>query len=162
MTTSVMRAVDDEFAEAVGDAALVALLATKPPDERIPSSVWWLIAETLRTSVSLRRALQLGLPATYTEYAAQRSAEAIEMMTNEARLLTEAALDELALSTGARPTPIEAARGNGRKVRPAFGLQLSVLFLARMLVSHSATTPERLANTLAAHLRALAAVEAAG
>jgi hypothetical protein len=43
--------------------------------------------------------------------------------------------------------------------RPAFGLQLSVLFLARMLVSHRLTTPQRLANTLAAHLRALALVE---
>ena len=156
MTTSVLRAVDDEFAEAVGDAALVALQATKPADERIPSYVWWLIAETLRTSVSLRRALQLGLPAD-----AERSAEAVEMMINEARLLTEAALDELAVSTGARPTPVEVPRDGGRKVRPAFGLQLSVLFLARMLVSHAATAPERLANTLAAHLRALVAVEAA-
>jgi hypothetical protein len=156
MTTPLMRSVDDEFAEAVGDAALVALLATKPPDEEIPSSVWWLIAETLRTSVSLRRALQVGLPADAT-----RAAEAVEMMVNEARLLTEAALDELAMATGARPTPIVVPRDDGPRVRPTFGLQLSVLFLARMLVSHTTTTPARLANTLAAHLRALASLEAA-
>jgi hypothetical protein len=153
--TTPLRTVDDEFAEAVGDAALVALLATKPAGELIPSSVWWLIAETLRTSVSLRRALQVGLPADAT-----RAAEAVEMMTNEARLLTEAALDELAVATGARPTPIMVSNDHGARVRPAFGLQLSVLFLARMLVSHSLTTPERLANTLAAHLRALASLEA--
>jgi hypothetical protein len=154
MTTPLMRPVDDEFAEAVGDAALVALLATKPPDELIPSSVWWLIAETLRTSVSLRRALQVGLPAD-----AAHTAEAVEMMINEARLLTDAALDELVQSTGARPTLVVVPRDLTPKVRPAFGLQLSVLFLARMLVSHNTTAPERLANTLAAHLRALAAVE---
>ena len=154
MTSPLIRAVDDEFAEAVGDAALVALLATKPDGDVIPSSVWWLIAETLRTSVGLRRALQVGLPADET-----RAAEAVEMMINEARLLTEAALDELAQATGARPTPIVVPRDHGPKVRPAFGLQLSVLFLARMLVSHTATTPARLANTLAAHLRALASIE---
>jgi hypothetical protein len=153
MNAGLLPSQDDRFAETVGDAALVALLQTKPEGEQIPSSVWWLIAETLRTSVSLRRAVQFGLPADGTS-----AAEAIEMMVNEARLLTEAALDELAQTTGARPTAI-VVPAEPSKVRPAFGLQLSILFLARMLVSHSITQPERLANTLAAHLRALDSAE---
>jgi hypothetical protein len=88
------------------------------------------------------------------------------MLIGEATLLTEAALAELAETTGMRPTPIAMPSGprvlsRATPTRPAFGLQLSVLFLARMLVSHNVTTPQRLANTLAAHLRALAAVELA-
>jgi hypothetical protein len=148
-------AVDDALAESVGDAALAALLRTKPGNDQIPASVWWLIAETLRTSVTIRRALA-------TDISPER--EDLPMLVAEARLLTEAALAELAEVAGARPTPLmlvhpdrPASRPSG--ARPQFGLQLSVLFLARMLVSHRATTPQRLANTLAAHVRALNAVD---
>jgi len=154
MTTPLPLTVDDQLAETVGDAALVALLQTMPPGDEVPSSVWWLIAEALRTSVSLRRSLQGGSPAPGSS-----AAEAVAMMINEARLLTEAALDELATTTGARPMPIVVPSSAPPKVRPVFGVQLSVLFLARMLVSHSVTTPQRLANTLAAHLRALATLD---
>jgi hypothetical protein len=145
VTALVDRNADDEFAEAVGDAALIALLRSKPRDDEVPSSVWWLIAESLRTTVELRRCLghQPQLAAT---------------LNHEAVLLTEAALAELAAATGARPTPIVVdASAQQPGLRPGFGLQLSVMFLARMLVSQTATTPQRLANTLAAHLRALAA-----
>jgi hypothetical protein len=151
-----MAAVDG-LAATVGDAALAALLRAKPADEEIPAAVWWLIAETLRTSVTIRRALASpGHP----------DAEDLPMLIGEATLLTEAALAELAETTGMRPTPIAMPSGprvlsRATPTRPAFGLQLSVLFLARMLVSHNVTTPQRLANTLAAHLRALAAVELA-
>jgi hypothetical protein len=90
--------------------------------------------------------------------------EDLPILITEARLLTEAALAELAEITGARPTPLAlvpptADRPKVAATRRAFGMQLSVLFLARMLVSHRATTPQRLANTLAAHLRALAAID---
>jgi hypothetical protein len=86
------------------------------------------------------------------------------MLLTEATLLTEAALAELLETTGARPTPITMPlnRASDTRVaptRPTFGLQLSILFLARMLVSHHVTTPQRLANTLAAHLRALAVLD---
>jgi hypothetical protein len=156
MTTQLSDPVADEaIAESVGDAALAALLRTKPGDDEIPASVWWLIAETLRTSVTIRRTLA-------SDISPER--EDLPMLVAEARLLTEAALAELAELTGARPTPLslvspppEAARHVG--VRPTFGLQLSVLFLARMLVSHRPTTPQRLANTLAAHIRALTSIE---
>jgi hypothetical protein len=148
-------AADDQLAETVGDAALAALLRTKPTEETIPSSVWWLIAETLRTSVTIRRVV-----------AGHQSADDAELsaLVSEATMLTDAALAELAETTGARPTAITLVpnrRETGRTAptRLAFGLQLSVLFLARLLVSHRVTTPQRLANTLGAHLRALAVLE---
>jgi hypothetical protein len=155
MTTQLTdRVADDLIAESVDDAALAALLRTKPEDEEIPAAVWWLIAESLRTSVTIRRTLAADI---------SPDREDLPILVAEARLLTEAALVELAEGTGARPTPISMVRPPGPVkrslgTRPAFGLQLSVLFLARMLVTHRATTPQRLANTLAAHLRALAAV----
>jgi hypothetical protein len=146
---------NDALAETVGDAALAALLRTKPGDETIPASVWWLIAESLRTSVTIRRTLTTG--------GAPGDQDDLPMLVTEAELLTDAALVELAEQTGARPTPIAVPTVDHDRsrpsTRPAFGLQLSVLFLARLLVSHRLTTPQRLANTLAAHLRALAAVD---
>jgi hypothetical protein len=148
-------AADDELAEAVGDAALAALLRTKPNDDEIPSAVWWLIAETLRTSVTIRREVMA---------ASQPDREGLAMLFTEASLLADAALAELAETTGARPilNGVPPSRSDNSRVaptRPTFGLQLSVLFLARMLVSHRVTTPQRLANTLAAHLRALSVLE---
>jgi hypothetical protein len=144
----------EAFAESAGDAALAALLRTKPTDDEIPATVWWLIAETLRTSVTIRRTLA-------TDISPER--EDLPMLVAEARLLTEAALAELAEMTGARPTPLSlvtqsSTEARSPATRPSFGLQLSVLFLARMLVTHRVTTPQRLANTLAAHIRALTAL----
>jgi hypothetical protein len=145
-------ATNDQLADTVGDTALAALLRSKPADETIPVAVWWLIAEALRTSVTIRRTAASGLPP---------EVEDLPMLVAEATLLTEAALAELAESTGARPTPLSLPAAprylsGHNPTRPVFGLQLSVLFLARMLVSHRPTSPQRLANTLAAHLRALA------
>lgn len=155
-------AADDRLAETVGDAALAALLRTKPNEETIPAAVWWLIAETLRTSVTIRQVVSGTETASQTE---------LSVLVAEATLLTEAALAELVETTGARPTPL-ALIPSGRTpvpsrrdasrtapTRPAFGLQMSVLFLARLLVSHRVTTPQRLANTLSAHLRAVAMLE---
>jgi hypothetical protein len=147
ITPLIDRNADDEFAEVVGDAALVAFLRSKPQDDEVPAAVWWLIAETLRTTVELRQAV------------AGHDGEATTVLTGEAVLLTEAALAELAAATGAHATPIDVTSEQPRvRTRPAFGLQLSVLVLARMLISHSPTSPIRVANTLAAHLRAIAAV----
>jgi hypothetical protein len=147
-------AATDALAESVGDAALASLLRNKPADDPIPAAVWWLIAESLRTSVTIRRTLA-------TDLSPER--EDLPILVAEARLLTEAALTELAETTAARPTPLSLVaaehKAPARTTRPAFGLQLSVMFLARMLVSHHPTTPQRLANTLAAHLRALALVD---
>ena len=90
---------------------------------------------------------------------AGQDSESVNILTGEAMLLTEAALAELAAVTGAHPTPLDVTCDLPRvPTRPAFALQLSVLVLARMLVSHTPTAPPRVANTLAAHLRAIAAV----
>ncbi|HEX3824075.1 MAG TPA: hypothetical protein VHV79_06400 [Mycobacteriales bacterium] len=144
---------NEQLADAFGDAALASLLQAKPGDDLIPAAVWWLIAETLRTSVTIRRTVAADLA---------RDREDLPMLIAEATLLTEAALADLAEATGARPTPLatpSAPKYLSNPTRPAFGLQLSVLFLARLLVSHRTTSPQRLANTLAAHLRALAAID---
>ncbi|MBV9487152.1 MAG: hypothetical protein JO246_13965 [Frankiaceae bacterium] len=156
MTTQLLDlAADDQLAEAVGDAALAALLRSKPADDEIPSAVWWLIAETLRTSVTIRREVTSASPP---------DLDTLATLLTEASLLTEAALAELAETTSARPMlvsmpPSRADHSRVAPTRPTFGLQLSILFLARMLVGNRTTTPQRLANTLAAHLRALAVLE---
>lgn len=149
MTAHVVdRNTDEAFAAMVGDTALLALLRSKPTDDNVPSAVWWLVAETLRTTAAMRRAL-----AGYGDGPAC-------MLVDESVLLTEAALGELAAATGAHPTPVAVVPAAAKhRLRPGFSVQLSVLFLARMLVSHNSTEPHRLANTLAAHLRALASVE---
>ena len=68
--------------------------------------------------------------------------------------------DELRPS-GLGPKPKPALAHSWFSQLQALAYAVAVLFLARMLVSHAATAPARLANTLAAHLRALAAVAAA-
>jgi hypothetical protein len=135
----------EQLADITGDATLAALLAHKPDDEAVPVGVWWLVAETLRTSVTIRRMLTSG-PAP--------DREDLPMLVSEATLLSQTALDELAVSAGVTPTPVEAPEW------PSFGLRATLLLLARMMVSCRTTSPQRLANTLSAHLRALAAIEA--
>jgi hypothetical protein len=145
----------DVIAESAGDAALASLLQQKPLEEDIPTSVWWLVAESLRTSVAVRRTVAVE---------ASPDREDLPMMIAESELLAQAALAELRDATGARPVPVDAADREDSKPPPAkpyFGLQMSVVVLARMLVTHRATSPLRLANTLAAHLRALAVVRTA-
>jgi hypothetical protein len=146
-------ATDHDLAETVGDAALAAVLRNKP-EEEIPSAVWWLLAETLRTSVVIRHAVDRHLEPPEAD---------LRVLLTEATLLADAALAELVEATGALPVPVELPTARLDQslatTRPAFSLQLSVLFLARMLVSHRVTSPQRLANALAAHLRALSLIE---
>jgi hypothetical protein len=147
-------ATDHDLSETVGDAALAAVLRDKPSEEEIPSAVWWLLAETLRTSVVIRREVDRHV---------QDSEIDLCVLLTEATLLADAALVELVEATGARPVPIQLPAApldqSLSTTRPGFSLQLSVLFLARMLVSHRVTSAQRLANALAAHLRALSLIE---
>ena len=86
MTTQLTdRVADDLIADSVDDAALAALLRTKPEDEEIPAAVWWLIAESLRPSVTIRRTLAADI---------SPDREDLPILVAEARLLTEAALVE--------------------------------------------------------------------
>jgi hypothetical protein len=134
----------EHLAEIAGDAALAALLANKPDDEQVPVGVWWLVAEALRTSVTIRRTLTTGIAPEYEE---------LPMLVAESTLLCRTALDELATAGGVQPTPVDAPE------RPSFGFRPSLLLLARMMVNSRPTSPQRLANALAAHLRALATIE---
>jgi hypothetical protein len=147
------RPTDAELEERVGDAALTALLRGKPRGEQVPAAVWWLIAESLRTSVTIRRAMTVGPVAEPDE---------LQSLVTEARLLAEVALAELGEATGVRPALVVVGGADPTARRPAFGLSVSTLVLARMLVSHRATSPLRLANSLAAHMRALDLLVARG
>ena len=153
MTTQLSDlAADEVFADSVGDVALAALLRTKPPDDGIPAAVWWLIAETLRTSVTIRRTL-----------AAENSPDREDLPILVARgpVARRGRTWPSSPRRPARARPrcpwcrrrADAPSGGASGRRS--GCSSACCCLARMLVSHRATTPQRLANTLAAHLRAL-------
>jgi hypothetical protein len=127
----------DVLADAAGDTALLALLRGKPAGESISSGVWWLVAETLRLTVSARRGLALPPRA---------DDEELRNLLTEAMLLADAALCELVEGTDVHPAPIEAAPAD-----TLFGLQRSSLTLARLLVSHRITSPQRLAAAMTVH-----------
>jgi hypothetical protein len=134
---------DDALAEVAGDAAMLSLLRGKPADEAIPTAVWWLVAEALRTTVAARR--RIALPPRADE-------EDVSMLLVEASLLTDAALAELVDSAGL-PSTLDSFATAG--TRPLFGLQQGTLTLARLLVSHRPTPPQRLAAALSLHADAL-------
>jgi hypothetical protein len=157
-------AADDQLAETIGDTALAALLRAKPVEEEIPAAVWWLLAETLRTSATIRHTLDCLDHATETDRHRQPVQTDLRVLTAEATLLTEAALAELAEATDARPVPVPlpgvvAAGPASPTTRSATALQLSIRFLARLLISHRMTSPQQLADALATHLRDLALID---
>ncbi|HEX3906367.1 MAG TPA: hypothetical protein VHW92_00385 [Mycobacteriales bacterium] len=137
---------EDVLVEVAGDAAMVSLLRGKPAAEVVPTTVWWLVAEALRTTVAARRRL-------YRPPGADD--EDVSVLLVEAALLTDAALVELADSTELDPGQVDAfatAEPSGWS-----GLQRGTLRLVRLLVSHRATSPERLAAALRLHADALRA-----
>jgi hypothetical protein len=71
-------------------------------------------------------------------------------------LLTDAALVDLTEATGARPSPVVRTAATG--TRAALRLHLSVLTLARQLVTSQVTKPDDLATALVGHRQALAGV----
>jgi hypothetical protein len=137
---------EDVLVEVAGDAAMVSLLRGKPTTEAIPTTVWWLVAEALRTTVAARR--RLCLPAGADD-------EDVSVLLVEAALLTDAALTELADSTDVDPGQVAALAAAAPSAW--FGLQRGTLRLVRLLVSHRATSPERLAAALTLHADALRA-----
>jgi hypothetical protein len=149
LTTTTRTSTDDVLAEAAGDAALVALLRSKPTSDPVPTAVWWLVAEAIRSSVGVRRELARG---------GQPNAE-LAGLGIEAELLTEAAIAELADATSVRPRPVLVDQ-RGR-VSAVLRLQRSILGLARLLVGHRATPADRLAAALAQHQRSLVDAQSA-
>jgi hypothetical protein len=135
---------EDVLVEIAGDAAMMSLLRGKPAGEDVPTTVWWLVAEALRTTVAARR--RLCLPAGADD-------EDVSVLLVEAALLTDAALAELADGTDLDQRQVDALAA---AVPPAwFGLQRGTIRLVRLLVSHRATSPERLAAALTLHADAL-------
>jgi hypothetical protein len=135
---------EDVLTEVAGDAAMVSLLRGKPAADEVPTTVWWLVAEALRTSVAARR--RLCLPAGADD-------EDVSVLLVEAALLTDAALTELADSCNLDPYQVDALAA---AASPAWsGLQRGTIKLVRLLVSHRATSPDRLATALTLHADAL-------
>lgn len=131
---------DDALAEVAGDAAMVALLRGKPADDEVPTAVWWLVAEALRTTVAVRRSLALPPRA---------DDEEVTMLLVEAALLTDAALAELLDDCRLHPGAVEVAAPPGTGT--GFALQRGAQALARLLVSHRSTSRQRLAAALLVH-----------
>ncbi len=135
---------DDVLVEVAGDAAMMSLLRGKPAAELVPTTVWWLVAEALRTTVAARRRM-------YRPPGSDD--EDVSVLLVEAALLTDAALAELADSAQLDPGQVDAL---ATAATPGWsGLQRSTLRLVRLLVSHRATSPERLAAALKLHADAL-------
>jgi hypothetical protein len=135
---------DNALAAAAGDAAMVALLRGKPADEAIPTAVWWLVAEALRTTVAARRSLTLP---------ARADDEDFTVLLVEALLLTDAALEELLDGGEVQPDAVEPVSAITTGSRGE--LHRGTLTLARLLVSHRPTSPQRLGGALASHAAAL-------
>jgi hypothetical protein len=135
---------DDVLVEVAGDAAMMSLLRGKPVAELVPTTVWWLVAEALRTTVAARRRM-------YRPPGSDD--EDVSVLLVEAALLTDAALAELADSAQLDPGQVDALAA---AAAPGWsGLQRGTLRLVRLLVSHRATSPERLAAALRLHADAL-------
>ncbi|HWB68295.1 MAG TPA: hypothetical protein VG708_15855 [Mycobacteriales bacterium] len=142
--TALSPAADETLVDATTDVALATLLNSRASDD-IPTSVWWLVGEALHTSVELRRCVTTS----------GHLAGDADSLAGDAMLLTQAALDELAETTGAQPTAMAEPASREPRFSRQPSLRLSTLLLTRLLVSRRPVGPQRLANTLAAHQRAL-------
>jgi hypothetical protein len=106
--------------------------------------VWWLTAETLRTSVAVNASLS-------------RDADASPQALGEAELFADLALTELADATGFGTVGprLQAAEPPRRPALAATHLRRTALPLARLLLTQTATPPRVLAAALARHRHAL-------
>jgi hypothetical protein len=134
----------DRYDDLLDDPPLSWLLAAKPADDPVPTIVWWLTAETLRTSVTVNAALS-------------RDDGTPPQALGEAELFADLALTELADATGYGSTGprIHAAEPPRRPALAATHLRRTALPLARLLLTQTATPPRVLAAALARHRHAL-------
>jgi hypothetical protein len=126
------------------DTPLAAVLQGKPAADEISVATWWLLAESLRQSVLVRRAAE-GAMVPSTE---------IRLAANRARLGCEAALAELGT------TPVDrrlgcAPRVGSRRAVPPPTLRITIYSLARLIVSARTTSPATLRAAILVHLEAL-------
>jgi hypothetical protein len=125
------------------DSVLTAVLLAKPA-EPIPLAAWWFVADSLHSSVQVRRSA-LGV--------ASLSERDFRCAVGRARNAAEAALEELpdgASEAGSVP------EGTQLEPRPATTLRMTIHELARLVVTPRVTTGPRLRGALCLHLHALA------
>jgi hypothetical protein len=142
---SIPRALSNNRAlrERSKDTALAAVLMGKPV-ERIPIAAWWFVADSLRSSVEVRRSV-LGIAVlTHAEFYAE-----LERAKECARAAMEEISDEQWSGT---PLLAGSIADCGR---PAATLRVTIHELARLIVTPRETTPVRLGGSLCTHLQAL-------
>jgi hypothetical protein len=120
------------------DPALVAVLRGKPADEEITQATWWLVADSLRFSVQVRR---------WAEGVPELSARKLDQVAECARRSAQVALAELGRDLS-EPAPHDALVATAT-------IRITMHELARLVVSPRATTAARLRVALEAHLEAL-------
>jgi hypothetical protein len=132
-------------ADRTSDPHLAAVLLAKPPADDVPLAVWWLLAESLRHSVRVRRATAcveiLDVAELYIE-------------ARQAGLYAEAALEEIDEELIASVAVDDAARRRP-SLRPSSTVRATTCDLACLIVTSRAVTSERLRGAILAHLDAL-------
>jgi hypothetical protein len=127
------------------DPHLGAVLLAKAPTDDVPLAVWWLLAESLRHSVRVRRTI---------EYVEILEVAELCLEASRAGLYAEAALEEI----DERPVESVTVEGLFRKCSslPASStVRATTCDLARLIVTSRAVTSERLRPAIIAHLDAL-------
>jgi hypothetical protein len=133
------------------DPPLSAVLQGKPPNDDVPLAAWWLIAESLRHSVPVRRA-----------------AEGVETLATaelclekfQARLASQFALHELGDHSIFRKASSEEAAVTGQS-SPVLTLRGTIRNLARLMVRGRPTPTSELVTAIQLHLEALKLVTVA-
>jgi hypothetical protein len=126
------------------DAALGAVIAGKPRNDEVPRAVWWLLAECLGYSVTVRREAAMGR---------DRGSSDFGLTMREARFAAGRALDQLDEPTGARRPCATEQPGQPRAATSS--LRMTVQDLAGLIVTRRATTRVELRRAIHVHLDAL-------
>jgi hypothetical protein len=133
-------------ADRANDPRLAAVLLAKPLSDDVSLAAWWLLAESLRYSVTVRRA---------TEGVEIRREAELRLDASRAASYAEAALEELG-QVPAEPLTVEDSRWVPRALPSNATLRLTTCAIARLIVSSRPVTTAQLRATILAHLDALA------
>jgi hypothetical protein len=127
------------------DPALAAVLLAKPVTDDVPLAVWWFLAESLRHSVSVRRA---------AEGVEHLGASKFRLQVSRARMYAEAALEEIdQLAVGS--VTVDATRWRHPALPSNATLRVTICALACLMVRSRVVTTVQLRATILAHLHAL-------
>jgi hypothetical protein len=137
------------YGEITEDPALVAVLRGKPAHGEIAQTTWWLVADSLRFSVYVRRWAQ-GVP--------ELDDDQLRRVADRARRLAFSAWLELMDAPGAAPASDAPIRTRVSVAK----LRISMRELGRLVVSPRVITAARLRMALETHLQALDGVLPSG